>query len=266
MRGIREECGEDIRFVVMAKDPIQQINAQRALNRGYTHAPAAQLPACEKTRRTNTAAKNFSEVLVAELENAPRGFRGGEGEAAEVGEQAPLHANGNGTAIGSSICADGSSYCVKPYHAIPEVNYRTIMMGSGWGEKQGRLAHCKYHCKCQTKRLVNRFAKQQVCKSEDRCTRFTFDPASNLCELYTNVSSAAEGFPPGGCAQEYVEPNLHVQQLQLLLQHFPVRKSQLANQNSAKPLDLRCALLGVPTKTCLESSCIKQSTPHFVYD
>ena len=257
MRGIREECGEDIRFVVMAKDPIQQINAQRALNRGYTHAPAAQLPACEKIRRSSTAAKNFSEVLVAELENAPRGVRGGAG----VGEQAPLHASG--TTIGSSICAGGASHCV-------EVNYKTIMMGSGWVEEQERPGRCKYHCKCQ--------AKQQLCKSEDRCTRFTFDPASNLCELYTNVSSAAEGFPPGGCAQEYVEPNLHVQQLQLLLQHFPVRKSQLVNQNSAKIWILRCGLLltsvgaGGPNLNINQNThtsnpaAYKKKSPHFVYD
>ena len=118
VEGIRQECGPDIRFVVMLKEPIEQINWQRALNRGFTHAPAALLPACED-----------ATVALA-------------------------HARGGSVPL-----------------------WRRSFSQTLQAELQLQVA---------------------------------------------NVSNTTE-FPAGGCAQEYAEPNLHVQQLQLLMEHFPAR-------------------------------------------
>ena len=145
VHGLRQECGPDIRFIVMLKEPIEQINLQRALNRGFRHAPAAMMPACEDATAAHAHAhangggvqkqtpRSFSETLQAELWSPPAGVRG------------RLH------------------------------------------------------------RLTSTMAD--------------VDADTNGSDIRNNISTRSD-FPPGGCAQEYVEPNLHVRQLLLLLEHF----------------------------------------------
>ena len=135
--GIKKHCGSGIKFVVMAKDPVEQIHHQRALKRNV-HLPSARAPACE-------AMGKYSKGR----------HRGSAGEASNAT-----------TATAAGDPAAGSTSGMPPSFA-EALAQDLAAAGSGSGSR-----------------------------------------------------SVGAGFP-SGCAQEYIEPNLHAEQIELPVQQTP---------------------------------------------